>query len=71
MLDIWEKMSPKNAQGTTMGVYQSAGSLGRIIGPVSAGYLFQHAGSAWPFYVAAMMFGFSFLVIQLKKNIWA
>ena len=43
-------------QGATMGVYQSAGSLARIAGPITAGLLYDHAGIASPFRVAAVLF---------------
>ncbi|MCC7519750.1 MAG: MFS transporter [Verrucomicrobiae bacterium] len=36
-------------QGAVLGVAQSAGSFARIVGPVSCGALFDHAGHAAPF----------------------
>lgn len=35
------KSAPADQQGSTLGVYQSAGSLARVIGPLSAGYLYD------------------------------
>ncbi len=67
---LMSKMSSKKTQGATMGVYQSAGSLGRVIGPISAGYLFEHAGPAFPFYVASILFGISFVIITIKNSVW-
>jgi len=40
-------------QGATMGVYQSAGSLARILGPPVAGFLYDAQGIAVPFLAAA------------------
>ena len=45
-------------QGTTMGVYQSAGSLARIVGPPFGGFLYDTQGISVPFLAAA---GLSFL----------
>ena len=43
-------------RGEVLGVQQSAGALSRIIGPAIAGLLFDHAGVAWPYVVAAVLF---------------
>ncbi len=43
-------------QGATLGVYQSAGSLARILGPILAGVLFDHFGPPIPFRGAALLF---------------
>ena len=40
-------------QGATMGVYQSAGSLARILGPPLAGFLYDAHGISVPFLAAA------------------
>lgn len=45
-----------DVQGSTMGVYHSAGSLGRILGPLLAGRLFDSFGEAYPFLVACCFF---------------
>lgn len=42
-------------RGEALGVQQSAGALSRIIGPAIAGLLFDHAGVAWPYIVAAVL----------------
>lgn len=34
-------------------MHQSAGALGRIVGPAGGGLLFEHAGISWPYGVAA------------------
>ncbi len=43
----------EEARGSALGLQQSAGALGRIIGPVGGGLLFEHAGIGWPYGVAA------------------
>ena len=60
----------EGAQGATMGVYQSAGSLARIIGPLMAGVLFDHFGIQVPFYAASFLFVTAFLVITIKGKVW-
>lgn len=51
-----------NQQGSTLGLYQSAGSLARVIGPLVAGFLFDHFGSKIPFLSASGLFAFSFML---------
>lgn len=48
-------------QGLTLGVYQSAGSMARISGPILAGYLFDYA-MTYPFYLASLMIALGFLI---------
>jgi predicted MFS family arabinose efflux permease len=43
------------ARGAALGMTQSAGALGRIIGPVAGGLLFEHVGIGWPYVVAAVL----------------
>ncbi len=49
-------------QGATMGVYQSAGSLARILGPPMAGFLYDVHGRAVPFLAAATLSLVAFVV---------
>jgi MFS family permease len=49
-------------QGSIMGVGQSVDALGRIIGPVLAGFAFDGWGIAWPYIVGAAIGGVAFLV---------
>ena len=51
------KNAPQGMQGATMGFYQSAGSLGRMIGPVIAGFSFQHVSIGAPFFIASVFVG--------------
>jgi MFS family permease len=62
------KGAKANARGLTMGVFQSAGSLARVIGPVIAGFLFDQAGWSTPFYAAAviLLLGFGLLALQAQ-----
>lgn len=42
------KGAPVNKRGNVLGLYQSAGSLSRIVGPPVAGFLFDRFGSGTP-----------------------
>ena len=49
------RAAPENLRGGTMGVAQSANSLGRILGPAWAGYAFLAAGVSAPFISGAVL----------------
>jgi len=57
------KKSPNHLQGLSLGVYHAAGSLGRILGPLSAGIIYEKIGIQVPFMVSAMLI---FLVFVLN-----
>ena len=54
-------------RGEVLGVQQSAGALSRIIGPAIAGLLFDHAGVAWPYVVAAVLTGAALATVSRRK----
>jgi len=60
------KISPANEQGGILGVTNGIASIARVPGPLIAGFLFEFAGSAAPFFASAAMlmvaFGFGFRV---------
>lgn len=49
-------------RGATMGTFQSAGSLSRVLGPPAAGWLYDHAGLGSPFLFGAAVLGVAFLI---------
>lgn len=49
---------PPDEYGETLGILQSAGSLGRIYGPIIAGELFARFNHTTPFQVSALIFLF-------------
>jgi DHA1 family tetracycline resistance protein-like MFS transporter len=52
------KGAPAAKRGAVMGLYQSGGSLARIVGPPIAGYAFDRAGSGTPLLCSsALVFG--------------
>lgn len=46
-------------QGAGLGIGQSVGSLARVVGPASAGALFD-VGAAWPYFAGALLIGGAF-----------
>ena len=45
--------SPHERRGGALGLQQMAGGLGRVVGPVLAGALFQHVGVGAPYVAGA------------------
>ncbi len=54
--------APANLRGATMGVFQSAGSLARMIGPPCAGWLYDRVSWRAPFFSGAIVLGVAFLL---------
>lgn len=61
----------KEDYGGTLGVLQSAGSMGRIVGPVTGGELFYVLGKESPFIASSvvMLFTFFFVAYSLRKKV--
>ena len=58
--------APPRAQGVSLGLVQSSGSLGRVIGPAFAGIIYDLAGPPAPFYAgSAILF-----VCLVSMGIW-
>jgi len=58
----------RNEQGGALGIGQSLGALGRVLGPSVAGILFQ-ANRGFPFWVgAALLFICSGIAVTIRKN---
>lgn len=49
------KAAHDSVQGETMGIAQSLASLSRFLGPLTAGYLYQHYGAASPYFIGAIV----------------
>jgi len=60
IVSMFSKSLGKAPQGTWMGWIGAMGSLGRILGPIGAGYLYYHKGQMW-----AMIFGGIMSVVSL------
>lgn len=70
LLSLTSRSAKEGLQGGTMGVYQSAGSLARIVGPLIAGALIDIAGLTAPFVVAALFFALAGLLLFSKQKLW-
>lgn len=55
LMSLTSKGAAPGQRGMVMGVYQSAGSLARVLGPPMAGWLFDHMGNSSPFLFAASL----------------
>lgn len=51
LMSLVSKKSPPHRRGAVMGTFQASASLGRVIGPMIAGYLFD-VSIPYPFYLA-------------------
>jgi len=55
LTSLLSRAAPDDIQGGSLGVGQSTGALGRILGPLLAGVLWDVFGPAWPYLVAAVI----------------
>ncbi len=70
LMSLVSKTAERHESGAAMGVYQSAGSMARILGPLSAGWLYDHIGRGSPFQVAGVLMALAFLLsfnIRVQK----
>ncbi|HEY8483689.1 MAG TPA: MFS transporter [Longimicrobiales bacterium] len=54
LASLTSQATDAHSQGSILGGQQVVGGLGRVLGPVWAGYLFEHLGKASPFQVGAV-----------------
>ena len=59
------KESTEADRGIVLGIYQGAGSLGRVVGPAFAGPVFAFSGVAVPFFIAAALMVPAMILILL------
>jgi len=68
MISLVSMRAARETRGATMGTFQSAASLARVIGPMLAGALYD-VSMSFPFYLAGALFGTSFvLTLRLKTG---
>ena len=61
LMSLMSQSSPPQLQGSILGVGQSAGSLGRVLGPAMSGWLFSHS-IEMPAMVGGTLLCFAFLL---------
>jgi multidrug resistance protein len=67
-LGIISLLTPADEQGATMGVTNSLASLGRIIGPVLGGLLYEKVGRISPFLFASVLAAIAFLMVLVDMR---
>lgn len=70
LLSLASQSASPEIQGSVMGFYQSAGSLGRIFGPPAAGFLFDRVGVASPFLFSSLIFCVVFGMALWQGRSW-
>ena len=53
-------------RGATMGVFQSAGSLARVVGPPCAGFLYDQISRPAPFFAGSLVLGLAFVLTLIR-----
>lgn len=61
------KTTPENEHGSILGITQSAASLGRVLGPLTGGLIYQYGGVEMPFFATTGIMLVSFFVYQKLK----
>jgi MFS family permease len=70
ILSLISKLTPPERQGEFLGINQSMGSLGRVLGPVWGGFAFNIVGYQYPFWTASIFTLLSlYLAIQNFRKI--
>lgn len=60
----------EETQGQTLGVIQSSGGLGRVLGPVAAGWVFAVGGEGAPFVIGGLLTALALLVALPRIPLW-
>jgi multidrug resistance protein len=60
------KGAAADRRGATMGVFQSAGSLARVVGPPSAGLLYDQLSKGAPFFSGAIVLTFALAIVLVR-----
>ncbi len=63
ILGILSLSFPQDKQGFIMGVYQSYASIGRVLGPIAGGYLFDALGYKSPYQTSAVYMLFALVIV--------
>lgn len=62
------ELVPEDRRGEALGYQQSAGALGRIIGPVFAGVIFDAIDEGAPYVISAALFVAAFFVVRAARR---
>lgn len=61
---IVTELVPPERRGEALGYQQSAGALGRVVGPVAAGAVFDGLNEGAPYVISATLFVVAFLLVR-------
>ncbi len=63
------RRSSRTETGQILGVQQSFGGVARMLGPLWAGFVYQHIGRPYPYWIAAaLMLSVSFLTLKMHNE---
>lgn len=64
------RQSSRSETGQMFGVQQSFGGISRMLGPLWAGFVYQHFGRPYPYWIAAaLMLSVSFLTLRMRNEV--
>jgi DHA1 family tetracycline resistance protein-like MFS transporter len=55
LMGLVSKFSPPDEQGNILGIYQSTGSVARLIGPVTGGFIYSALSPRWPYMISSVI----------------
>jgi DHA1 family tetracycline resistance protein-like MFS transporter len=67
-LSLISRHADERQQGGILGINQSLGALGRVLGPIWGAFVFQSVGTAWPFLTGG--FVLFIVVILIRLTLW-
>ena len=67
-LSLISQNADERQQGGILGINQSLGALGRVLGPIWGAFVFQSVGTAWPFLTGG--FVLFIVVILIRLTLW-
>jgi MFS transporter, DHA1 family, tetracycline resistance protein len=67
-LSLISRHADERQQGGILGINQSLGALGRVLGPILGAFLFQALGNAWPFLTGGVVL--LVVVILTRYTLW-
>lgn len=63
------RRTSRSETGQILGVQQSFGGISRMLGPLWAGFIYQHVGRPYPYWIAAvLMLSVSFLTLRMPQE---
>ena len=67
-MSMISKSADPEDQGGILGINQSLGALGRVLGPIWGGFTFQVFGHSWPFFTGGAVM--LIVIILVRNTLW-